>query len=268
MNTGDITLEEFLDFVRDNSEEYANAAVNRHGRQRSVNASGDEWESDRPRSRKGDIDPVRVSTASDDILGTSGNHSHNKRDPSLHSLARSQHPGSRWVSEDAESDAVGRASSRASSPEQRRHNDTSLEDNRLAVRPQHSVSSSSPGPVSRRLDPAQQVNGLSTAASRDHALYQHQLAVSYDSSLRHGEGDQVLGRPPLHKGLSTGNVHAIVGLTTSVEALGSIKHLEKHFPPPPTELGAAMNVILEGYLDKKSTYLGQWQKVINSSLMI
>jgi hypothetical protein len=251
-NTGDITLDEFLDFLRANSEEYATEGHNRriNQSQQAVDASGSGWESG---PAKREIDPVRVSTASEDILASG----HKKKDASPRQ--------SRWESDEDDADARGGMSSRASSPEQSlQQHDESWEEERFALRQHPDMHSSSPAPVATgRHNTSHHDHGKSTGVSRDHPHHQHQhqhhMAASYDSSFRHGGGDAP-GRPPLHKGLSAGNVLAAGGLAASIDA-GSVKHLEKHFPPPPTELGTAMNVILEGYLDKKSTNLGQWQKV-------
>ena len=64
-----------------------------------------------------------------------------------------------------------------------------------------------------------------------------------------------LHRPPLHKSY---NDPLPSREPKSEEATKS----EKRFPSPPSELGTLMRIILEGWLEKKSSKLGIWQKVI------
>lgn len=61
-------------------------------------------------------------------------------------------------------------------------------------------------------------------------------------------------RPPLHKSSSD-----VVRDSNQKE---DAPMPEKRFPPPPSELGTLMKTILEGWLEKKSSKLGIWQKVI------
>jgi hypothetical protein len=68
------------------------------------------------------------------------------------------------------------------------------------------------------------------------------------------------GRPPLHQ--SSNDFQR-----ESSSKLEDPK-LERRFPAPPSELGVLMRVILEGWLEKKSSKLGIWQKVPSVSLCL
>lgn len=88
------------------------------------------------------------------------------------------------------------------------------------------------------------------------------LSSGSPNLLRHSAGERIqqsnnleYQRPPLHKSISDlpREIHKQDGNSAS----GS----EKRFPAPPSELGTLMRIILEGWLEKKSSKLGIWQKV-------
>lgn len=229
--SGDITLDEFLDFIRDNSDEYETGGHGGHRRQR-FDGSTEKWE-----TRE---DPVRVSTASDDILATSGNHG-NRRGGDVSAVMYT-------------SDAGG-SPSRHSRYEHRspERGDPIRESNREVQ-----FHASTPALQSLRYDDVSRMsaNAIPTTSSA------RNIAMSYDSSVHRRDvaGGDMPGKPPLHRVSSAGNMGTGPAVTASVDQSPAAK-LGHHFPPPPTELGAEMGVILEGWLDKKSTNLGQWQKV-------
>ena len=61
-------------------------------------------------------------------------------------------------------------------------------------------------------------------------------------------------RPPLHKSYND-------PLPSHEPKPEETMRSEKRFPSPPSELGTLMRIILEGWLEKKSSKLGIWQKV-------
>ncbi len=72
-------------------------------------------------------------------------------------------------------------------------------------------------------------------------------------------------RPPLHK--STTDL-AIRESQNHIDSSLQRPEREKRFPPPPTELGALMRIVLEGWLEKKSSKLGIWQKVDKNDCLL
>ena len=213
---GDITLDEFLAFLRDNSEEFAPSQPHSHSHSGRKDASPERRVESRQSSVE-NFDPVRVSTASDDIIG--GSRYHSRIDEDGDEMKGDEPRG------EGKHDETG-SISRVSSPHISQH--TRLPDRDLPS------------------DPAW------TGRSRP-------MAASYDPSMLLRDGrDDLQGRPPLYRTMSanTAQGHLVPSVGASVD--GSADMIS---PPLPSDLGAAMSVILEGWLEKKSTNLGQWQKV-------
>jgi hypothetical protein len=93
----------------------------------------------------------------------------------------------------------------------------------------------------------------------------HSMASPNHLSASQPNGNLPLGADPLQQGrrppLHTSRSYNDFQRESSSKQQEGEKMLERRFPPPPSELGVLMRVILEGWLEKKSSKLGIWQKV-------
>jgi len=264
--SGAICLDEFLQFLRENSSEYSS-----HRPQPSKTVGllpSSRWEDKQGgvASRReggwagGDADRpnlTRLSATSEDILGASGGR---------------QRGGSPM--RDTRSTDADRLSyeSAVASPMASAQNGRSTASSPVAHRGELYIDTGSNPPGQENLLAQSMPNIMRADPSINSRNNPGKNSVPSEERYRHSRlpanarsaspvGWEASRRPPLHRGASAGDEHALFKKGQNVPAEDvKIPSPDKHHPPPPTELGAEMHVILEGFLEKKSTVTGMYQK--------